>query len=429
MSKEETERITEIKDLVASGDLSRAIKRTLDLTREMNQNKEYLNEVVILSSNLYGLESKIRQNIIETNTAEIIRNKFLYQLLSLLDRIHEQNLLSKSDQVQNSPLGEIEGNFIKPNIIVLEGAGLTNKYKKSDFKLKINEIILSTGEITGIIGENSSGKTSLCKILAGELAPDRGILKYIFPKVKNKNWLAVKKNISYLPQDIPSWKGDLQANLYLEASLQGMKAVDNIQVVNFWLQRLGLHEYCNSFYNGLSGGYKLRFSLAKALITNPRLLILDEPFANLDVKAKGILSKDLRDLTNNVKFPLSTVIASQDLTEIEGIADKIIILKNGKVLFYGRLKKLERNFPYSKLFELKASINIETLKAIFDSFSIKNINNTQDRFIIETSREIDKLDVIKTLIEKKIDFSEFIDISGSSKRYFYDSSNNSIDHI
>ncbi len=135
------------------------------------------------------------------------------------------------------------------------------------------------------------------------------------------DWIKIKNQIAYVKQEIPKWHGSLRENLHFD-SIHGIKGLQNKKDVDFILHRLGLIEYQNREWNELSGGFKLRFTLAKALVWKPSLIILDEPLANLDIHAQILVLNDLRDLANSSKYPVSIVISSQHLHEVEHIANK-----------------------------------------------------------------------------------------------------------
>ena len=237
---------------------------------------------------------------------------------------------------------------------VFESMGLGKTYKRSGFSLQDVNIQLRTGEITGVVGENGNGKTTLFRLIAGDLVHDKGELIYPFSpldKSKRLDWINIKKRIAYVPQDIPNSYGSLRENLQFEAALHGIKGKENLREVDYMIQRLGLEDHMEKRWKELSGGYKLRFALAKALVWKPLLLIIDEPLANLDIKAQQVILKDLQDLANSFRFPMSILLSSQHLHEVEAISDNILFLKEGTVTFYGKTSEIGAARSYNT-FEL-----------------------------------------------------------------------------
>ncbi|BAZ09786.1 ABC transporter ATP-binding protein [Calothrix sp. NIES-4071] len=154
----------------------------------------------------------------------------------------------------------------------------------------------------------------------------------------NIDFYSVKQNIVYIPQELQKWHGLLADNLYFAASICGIKGQDNLDEVDFVINRLGLEKYKKATWGEISGGFKMRFSLAKALICHPKLIILDEPLANLDISTQLLFLQDIRDLANSSANPISIIISSQHLYEVENIADNILFLKDGKAIYNGLVK-------------------------------------------------------------------------------------------
>ena len=158
------------------------------------------------------------------------------------------------------------------------------------------------------MGENGNGKTTLLRIIVGELAQSSGVFKYpALINPKKHNWYKIKNQIAYIPQDIPKWSGLLVDNLHFAAVIHGIKGKQNEDEVEFVLCRLGLYKYRSSTWNKISGGFKMRFALAKALVWNPKLLVLDELLKAItevskqvtdseDIETVEILSEDANSL-------------------------------------------------------------------------------------------------------------------------------------
>ena len=196
---------------------------------------------------------------------------------------------------------------------------------KNGFSLKDISIQLRAGEITGVVGENGNGKTTLLRIIAGELSHTQGELSFSASTNPNTGWRNTKETIAYIPQRIPQWYGLLKENLQLKAAIHGIKGNENEQLIDYLIDRLGLSEFINHKWSEISTGYRLRFQLAKMLIGSPKLLVLDEPLANLDVNAEQKFMNDLSEIVAENKDSLSVILSSQQLHEIESISDQIIL--------------------------------------------------------------------------------------------------------
>jgi len=180
---------------------------------------------------------------------------------------------------------------------IFSAENLTKYFPRSNFKLDISKIVLPQGSITGVVGENGNGKTTLLNIIAGNLACDTGSLSYYDKQPDStRDWIAVKDKIAFIPQRIPRWYGSLMQNLRLKAAIEGFApdAIDD--EINRVIGFLNLQKYAHLHWTEISTGYRLRFELARVLIGNPKLLVLDEPIANLDIKAQQKFLSDLKEL-------------------------------------------------------------------------------------------------------------------------------------
>lgn len=186
---------------------------------------------------------------------------------------------------------------------ICQVSGVHKTYKRNkNFSLKNINLTLREGEITGLVGENGNGKTTLINIIAGELSPDKGRVFFPFLGSNHSKWSQAKKEIGYLPQRLPRWRGSLKDNLHFSASLNGLYGKNNEKEVEYITYRLGLEKYQNLNWDEISGGFQTRFALASLLIWNPKLLILDEPLSNLDINAQVEFLQDIRDLASSKKI-------------------------------------------------------------------------------------------------------------------------------
>ena len=304
---------------------------------------------------------------------------------------------------------------------VFLGENLEKTYKKKSFSftLDIPKFELNLGEITVVVGENGNGKTTLLKIIRGDLQITKGNITYPFlDKNSSQDLYKIKEQIAYIPQELPSWSGLLANNLHFAAAIRGIKEKENEEEVDFIISRLGLDQYRNSSWKEISGGFKMRFSLAKALVWNPKLLILDEPLANLDINTQLIFLRDLRYLVNSIKNPKSIILSSQNIYDVENIADKIIFIKDGKALYNGRIKEFEINRE-KNTFELGCNLSKEELTSLLEEIYIQIDMVGYNQFIIDTSRRVTFHDIFAIFKKhKNISLNYFRDISQSTRKLF-----------
>lgn len=221
---------------------------------------------------------------------------------------------------------------------------ITKAFANSQFKLRPISLELFRGEILGIVGINASGKTTLLRLLLGDLAADGGELFY--PSFgfdgpdKRKDWLKIKRRIAYVSQAPPSWPGLIYDNLFYTASVCGHRQSAIDAHLDILLKRYGLDRFRNARWNQLSAGYKTRFELVRALLSNPDIIILDEPLAYLDIITQELVLRQLHQLSRNRVRPIGIALTSQQLYEVERIADRLLVLDGGNTVFSGRVDEL-----------------------------------------------------------------------------------------
>jgi len=333
------------------------------------------------------------------------------------DNLHQrlQDLLhSLSQQTAEVPDGKGE----QPNLMA--AIGISKQYSSlvNSFSFKPIDIQLRSGEITGVVGENGNGKTTLLRMLAGEISLTGGNLNFTLNDQEKADWLEIKKHVVYIPQRVPRWNGTLIENLSMVAAVKGMKGALNKFRVEFILHRLGLSNFSHLKWSELSSGYKLRFEIAKALIWQPRLLILDEPLANLDLYAQELLLEDLRFLAQSVTYPMSIILSSQQLLEVETVADHIIFLKNGRTIHNGSLAEF-RVQNREKVVELNGQFSYDDMLRYLgtDHFQIEK---TASGFVLRTETDWNPNAFLLQLLNDGYKVSYFRDLSDSTKKLFND---------
>lgn len=289
-----------------------------------------------------------------------------------------------------------------------------NSFMLSDINLNIRQ-----GEIMGIVGANANGKSTLIKIITGHLIQDKGTVSFPVwqPNQQKNNWQKIKKKIAYLPQELPIWNGSLRENIAFEATLHGLKGNENDIAVNYILERLALSEYVNAKWQELSGGYKLHYALARALVWQPELLILDEPLANLDINAQLVVLADLKALASSMKNPVGIVLTSQHIHEVELVADQIVVIDKG-ILTYQGFPQSFQNHQEENVFEFHTSLTFNELKASLNEVGIRQLKQKGAYFIVYVSQSMSSEDFLQIVSEKRIPMLYFRDISHSVKQLF-----------
>jgi ABC-type multidrug transport system ATPase subunit len=202
---------------------------------------------------------------------------------------------------------------------------------------------VNEGETFALIGPNGAGKTTTLKILLGLARPDSGTVR-IGPDALHPHDARARQSLGYVPQrvEFPPARTVAQV-LSFFADLRGLKAAS----VDRALERVGLIGHRDRLASDLSGGYTQRLSLAQALLSDPALLVLDEPTASLDPEATW----EFRTLIEQLRRERKTVVLSSHLlTEVERVADRVLILNEGRRAALESLTELrERQLQASRL--------------------------------------------------------------------------------
>lgn len=416
-------RISEIRQQITEKDISRASRRILDLFLDYNLARNLKLDAVNLRASYNDFAALERANATEEQHA-----KLLAEAQVLLEKIQESCQPAKveiSDNKSNfahnkSESPHNEAISAKGNIIFF-GKNLSKSFYASghSFHLPPLDLALRLGEITGIVGENGNGKTTLMRMVAGDLEVDGGQVTYPFFPVSPNDWYAIKNRIAYIPQHIGKWTGYLKTNLHFNAAIHGLLGEENEEQVDFIIHRLGLTKYENAQWNEISGGYKLRFELARALVWKPQLLIIDEPLAHLDINAQQIFMQDLRYLASSEKHPMAVLISSQHLHEVESIADNILFLKNGELLYNGKMRDFGSDRK-ENLFELGTENSKTEIWAALQTLGDIRIEEVGKLKIIHTPIEVKNEVIILYLGKAGISVQYFRDISTSTLKLFRD---------
>ncbi|MFQ7522933.1 MAG: metal ABC transporter ATP-binding protein [Terrisporobacter sp.] len=217
------------------------------------------------------------------------------------------------------------------NIISIEN--LSFAYNKENV---LQDIILSVdeGDFIGIIGCNGSGKSTLMKLLIGQLTPSKGKIKLFNEDLNKSNKL---NKIGYVPQislssgaTFPATVEEVvMANLYSKIGFMRFPKKEHKEKVKEALRIVNMEEYSKRLIGNLSGGQQQRVMIAKALVSDPKIIILDEPTTGIDAKSE----EQLYDLLNklNKESNITIIIVSHDFAKIQQYTNKIFVVENNKV--------------------------------------------------------------------------------------------------
>ena len=235
---------------------------------------------------------------------------------------------------------------------MIEIENLTKKYKSivavDNLSLRIKE-----NECFALLGLNGAGKTTLINMLSTVLLPTSGTAKIGgFDIIKNP--LEVRKIINISPQETAVAKNlTVKENLDFIASLYNI--TDKEEKINNIISKLQLHEKANIRCKNLSGGQMRRVSLALGLISQPKVLFLDEPTLGLDIKARKILWETISSL----KGKMTIILTTHYLEEVENLADRVGIISHGQIKSVGSIEEILKSTGAKNLEDAFLSITEE----------------------------------------------------------------------
>ena len=281
-------------------------------------------------------------------------------------------------------------------------SGLTKSYG-SITALKGVDITINQGEFFGLLGPNGAGKTTTINILTGLVFPDKGSA-LVFGRDTILDYRFTRSKIGVSAQEISiDWFFPIERLLFFQAGYYGIPPKKAKPKIEELLIRLGLEKKRNSRLRQLSGGMKRRFQLAKALVHDPEIIILDEPTAGVDVELRRDLWDYLRDLHRLGKTILLT---THYIEEAELLCGNVAIIDGGEILKLGAPKKLIQEMGKSVV-TISLAKNIKNLEQYLSgfkysvsdnqlNFNVKNIDSSLPKIIEKLARANIPIESIKT---------------------------------
>lgn len=245
-----------------------------------------------------------------------------------------------------------------------------------------------SGKTFGLLGRNGAGKTTSIRILMDVLHSDNGEIL-----IDGKPIDYSKIKIGYLPEERGLYpKKTIFEQLMYFSTLKGMSKKDAKTSIDNWLKKLEMTEYKNKKLSTLSKGNQQKIQLITALVHNPDIVILDEPFSGLD-PVNAILLKDIvKEEADNGKIVL---FSSHQMSYIEEFCDNLAILNNGKVSIRGKLRDIKRSYTRDKLVILS-----NDKEEIQKEFNEKSSDLGENQLMIYLDSPEIKKSVMKSLVEK-----------------------------
>jgi len=212
------------------------------------------------------------------------------------------------------------------------------------------------GEVTGYLGPNGSGKSTTIKMITGLIERTAGQILYCGQPIDD-DLIAYKRGMGYVPEE-PNLYNHLSGLEYLVmvAQLRGLPARESSQRIDGLLRLLNLYDDRHASISGYSKGMRQKILIAAALLHNPDLVLLDEPFSGLDIGSALILRSLIQELAARGKVVL---FSSHELDTVERISHRVVILHRGKLVADNSIERL------------RSLMELPTLEAIFSQLAVE----------------------------------------------------------
>jgi NitT/TauT family transport system ATP-binding protein len=198
---------------------------------------------------------------------------------------------------------------------LLRASGISKTFANGTHALGPTDLTLSPGEFLTILGPSGCGKSTVLRLIAGLLRPDAGQIQ----------WTSGKPEISFVFQDptLMPWATTLD-NVRLPLDLQGRPSDEGVRIARRALARVGLEGFERSYPRELSGGMKMRVSIARAIAAGPKVLLMDEPFAALDELTRQALNDELLKLWR--EDGLAVIFVTHSVFESVYLSSRVVVM-------------------------------------------------------------------------------------------------------
>jgi ABC-2 type transport system ATP-binding protein len=257
------------------------------------------------------------------------------------------------------------------------------------------QISLPKGEVLGLLGRNGAGKTTTIKMLLGLLTPNEGSITWDGKAFGNSG-----VTIGYLPEERGLYtKSRVIDQLRYFGRLEGMSKKEVDHAIDHWLERLAIPEYKFKTAGELSKGNQQKIQLIAALLHNPELLILDEPFSGLDPVNAGMLASIIEEQVQSGK---TIILSSHRMEQVEAFCQHVCILKKGEAVVKGQLSDIKKEYGFRNLTIEDTVENEKGLEAIHVSYE-----KQQGFLYVKVQDDAEALKILQQLQEQGVSLRQF----------------------
>lgn len=294
-----------------------------------------------------------------------------------------------------------------------------NEVHKSFGEVKaVNGVSLeiNPGEIYGLLGANGAGKTTMFRMILNIIKPDSGVIQY------NNQTMSIENSylFGYLPEERSLYQREKVADqLVYFAKLKGLTSKEANIKLDYWLEKFEVTEYKHRKVKELSKGNQQKIAFIAALIHDPEIIILDEPFTGLDPMNTKIFKTLIQEIASNGK---TIIFSSHQMDVIEELCDRLAIMKKGKIILEGKLHDIKEKYKKKNVFIQGEDISQDDFTHIKGVVSVTNQRNDlvvsiEDKSVIESLLQVIKnKKVITKFVQEEPSLDEIF-ISKMGEKY------------
>ena len=278
------------------------------------------------------------------------------------------------------------------------GLVLKNVSKTFASKKAVDNISLTLEKpgVYGLLGTNGAGKTTTIRMILGIIKKDSGEITWDGKTVDRKS-----VNFGYLPEERGVYpKTKIFDQLMYFAELKGMNKQDAEESIKKWAKELKVEEYLNMTAEKLSKGNQQKIQFMTAIIHNPELVVLDEPFSGLDPVNTEILKNIIIDLVKNGKY---VIMSAHQMATIEEFCSDILILNKGKTVLQGNLKEIKNTYPANRV---KIDVNVKIYNYA-NELGLEIENEVDNEYTIKISEEENAHKLLNKIVQAGIQVNKF----------------------
>lgn len=286
----------------------------------------------------------------------------------------------------------------KDNDACAMGLELKDVCKSFGIKEAVKHLSLTIDKpgVYGLLGTNGAGKTTTIRMILGIIKRTSGTITWNGKEVTREN-----VNFGYMPEERGVYpKTKIFDQLMYFARLKGMKVKDATEAIDYWLKRLDMEEYRNMLAEKLSKGNQQKIQFIIAVMNDPELIVLDEPFSGLDPVNTEMLSKVVEELVNKNKY---IIMSSHQMSSIEEFCSNLTILNRGNTVLQGNLEEIKESYPSEKI-EIISKDNIED---IIKNQGLEILENRENHYLVRIKEQKEGQNLFKKLAENNINLSKF----------------------